>query len=109
MDRDQSGELSGLESAVLYILQFFTYILPVNEFTSSPGVHKEIQEFNLGGVSGLYFHFQLEGLWVVSRGSDDKLGWETSLPLGMVSPRWVCLRFVHDFRGFSYFIHFISR
>ena len=102
MDRDQSGELSGLESAVLYILL-------VNEFTGSPGVHKGIQGFNLGSVSGFYFHFQPEGLLIVSGGSDNKLGWEVSLPLGMVSPRWVCLRFVHNFRGFSYFIHFISR
>ena len=82
MDRDQSGELSGLESAVLYILL-------VNEFTGSPGVHKGIQGLNLGSVNDFYFHLQQEGLWVVFGGSDDKLGWEVSLPFGMVSSRWV--------------------
>ena len=82
MDQDQSGELSGPKSAALYIL-------PVNEFAGGPGVHEKIQGFNLGGISGLHFHFQLEELWVVFGGSNAKLGWELSLPFGTVSSRSV--------------------
>ena len=82
MDWDQSGELLGLESAALYILL-------VNEFAGGPGVHKGIHGFNLSGISGFHFYFQPEGLWVVFGGSDDKLGWEPSLPFGTASPRRV--------------------
>ena len=82
MDRDQSGELSGPKSAALHIL-------PVNKCAGGPGVHKGIQGFNLCSVHGFHFHFQPEGLWVVFGGSNDKFGWKSSLPFGMVSPRQV--------------------
>ena len=82
MDWDWSGELSGPKSAAFYIL-------PVNKFTGGPGVHEGIQRLNFGGIGGFHFHFQLEGLWVVFRGSNDKLRWELSLPFGMVSLRRV--------------------